>query len=109
RVYAGLANVAWSSEEVRSWKVDDSPERLRRILAPMIPGLEYVDLTPALKSESRRGVPTYLSDDTHWSAEGNRVVAETLHSAIEGRPLGGLMVEALGARTYWHHRKLRHP
>ncbi|HEX2055900.1 MAG TPA: hypothetical protein VHF07_05370, partial [Nitrospiraceae bacterium] len=50
RVYADLANVAWNSEEARSWRVDDAPERLRRILASMIPGLEYVDLTPALKS-----------------------------------------------------------
>ena len=89
RVYADLSNVALSTEEIRSWKLDDSPARLERFLTAMIPGLEYVDLTQALKSESRRGVPTYLSDDTHWSVEGHRVAAETLHLAIESPALGG--------------------
>lgn len=83
RVYAGLSNVTLTTDEIRSWKLDDSPTRLERILGAMIPGIEYVDLTPALQSESRRGVPTYLSDDTHWSVEGHRVVAGVLHLAIE--------------------------
>jgi hypothetical protein len=83
RVYADLSNVAPSTEQIRSWRLDDFPTRLERILAAMIPGVEYVDLTPALKAESRRGIPTYLSDDTHWSFEGHRVVAEVMHRAIE--------------------------
>jgi hypothetical protein len=87
RVYAGLSNVALTTDKIRSWRLDDSPARLERILAAMIPDLEYVDLTPALQSESRRGVPTYLSDDTHWSAEGHRVVAGALHLTIESRAL----------------------
>jgi SGNH hydrolase-like domain, acetyltransferase AlgX len=94
RVYAGLSNVALITEELRSWKLDDSPARLERILAAMISGLEYLDLTLALKSESRRGVPTYLSDDTHWSVEGHRVVAEALHLAIESPALGGPVQKA---------------
>ena len=88
RVYAGLSNVTLSTDEIRSWKLDDSPARLERILTAIIPGLQYVDLTPALRSESRRGMPTYLSDDTHWSAEGHRVVAGALHLAIESPALG---------------------
>jgi hypothetical protein len=88
RVYAGLSNVALTTDEIRSWKLDDAPARLERILAAMVPGLEYMDLTPVLQAESRRGVPTYLSDDTHWSAEGHRVVAQALHLAIESLALG---------------------
>lgn len=94
RVYADLSNVRFTTDEFRSWKLDDFPARLERALAAVIPGLEYVDLTPALRSESRRGVATYLSDDTHWSVEGHRVVAETLHSAIKSPSLGGLVQKA---------------
>jgi hypothetical protein len=94
RVYGNLNNVIFSTDEIRSWKLDDVPARLERALAAVIPGLEYVDLTPALQSESRRGVATYLSDDTHWSVEGHRVVAETLHCAIRSPSLGGLVQKA---------------
>jgi hypothetical protein len=87
RVYSDLGNVTLSTEQIRSWRLDDFPTRLERMLAAMIPDVEYMDLTPALKAESRQGIATYLSDDTHWSLEGHRVAAEVMHRAIESSVL----------------------
>lgn len=94
RVYSSLNNVALSTETLRTWKMDDFPARLERLLEEMIPSLEYVDLTSALKAESRRGIPTYLSDDTHWSFEGHRVAAEEMHRALQSIRLPKLLQKA---------------
>ncbi len=70
RVYHDLSNVRLSTDELRSWTVHDLPRLLRRLLADLSPDIEYIDLTPALKAESRKGIATYLPDDTHWTADG---------------------------------------
>ena len=82
RVYHDLSNVALSTEEVRSWTVDDLPARFERLLSELSPDIEYVDLTPALKAASRKGIATYLPDDTHWSANGHRVVANEFNRVL---------------------------
>jgi SGNH hydrolase-like domain, acetyltransferase AlgX len=82
RVYHDLSNVVLMTEDVRAWKVNDVSGRLKRTLMESVPGIEYVDLTEALKSATRMGVSTYLPDDTHWSEAGHRVVAEALHAVI---------------------------
>ena len=84
RVYHDLSNVRLSTDELRSWTVNDLPRLLRRLLAELSPDIEYVDLTPALKAASRNGIATYLSDDTHWTVEGHRVAAEAIHRALAG-------------------------
>ena len=63
--------------------LDEIPTHLQRLLEEADPHIEYVDLTPALKAASRAGIPTYLADDTHWTAEGNRVAADTIHRALQ--------------------------
>jgi acetyltransferase AlgX (SGNH hydrolase-like protein) len=82
RVYHDLGNVTFGSDAIRSWRVSDLPVELARRLIQLDLGIHYVDLTPALKTASRKGVATYLSDDTHWTNAGNRIVAEALHEAL---------------------------
>jgi hypothetical protein len=94
RVYSNLSNVMFGTEQIRSFKIDDFPTRLEAVLRAMMPEIEYVDLTPALRAESRGGIPTYLSDDTHWSFEGHRVVAEEMRRAVESAGLPGPIQKA---------------
>ena len=98
RVYHDLNNVTFDSDPIRSWKVSNLPVELARRLTELDPGIHYVDLTPALKTASRKGIATYLSDDTHWTDSGNRIVAEALHAA-----LGSVAPQAKS------HLEARHP
>lgn len=82
RVYHDLPNVSLLTDAVRQWRVSSMPDQLKQILVQLEPSTEFIDLTPALKSASQSGVPTYLPDDTHWTDEGHRVVAETIHQAL---------------------------
>ncbi len=82
RVYHDLSNVWLSSDAVRQWRVSNLSDQLQQLLVELEPSLEFVDLTPALKAASQNGVATYLADDTHWTDEGNRVAAETIHRAL---------------------------
>lgn len=83
RVYHDLPNLALSTAAIRQWHVSDLPGRLQRLLADADPRIEYVDLTPALKTAARSGIPTYLADDTHWTDEGNLVAADAIHRALQ--------------------------
>ena len=83
RVYHDLPNLALSTAAIRQWHVSDVPGRLQRLLADADPRIEYVDLTPALKTAARSGTPTYLADDTHWTDEGNLVAADAIHRALQ--------------------------
>ena len=82
RVYHDLSNVTLGSDAIRSWRVSNVPVELGRRLKDLNLGIQYVDLTAALKAASRRGIVTYLPDDTHWTDAGDRVVAEALHEAL---------------------------
>lgn len=82
RVYHDLGNVSLTTDAVRQWQVVDLPDHMRRLLMSLEPSIEYVDLTPALKAASQKGIATYLADDTHWTDDGNRVAAEAIHHAL---------------------------
>jgi hypothetical protein len=82
RVYHDLSNVTLGSEAIRSWRVSNVPSELAKRLTQLDLGIQYVDLTSALKAASRRGIVTYLPDDTHWTDAGNRIVAEALHQSL---------------------------
>lgn len=85
RVYHDLSNFESGTEELRSWRVDNVPSRLKQILTTFAADIEYLDLTPALKAESRKGIATYLPDDTHWTPAGHRVAAEAIDRALSAR------------------------
>lgn len=87
RVYHDLSNVSLPTEAVRQWGVSEVPDQMQQILMKLEPSIEYVDLTPALKAATANGVATYLSDDTHWTDEGNRVAAETIHRALSHKSI----------------------
>jgi len=82
RVYNGLSTLVEVSEEVKWWSVNDFPERLRTVVKSISPDFEYFDLTPTLRMEAAKGTSLYISNDTHWTAEGHKIVAEALHKAL---------------------------
>jgi PAS domain S-box-containing protein len=79
RVYYGLPNMVEVSDFVKGWIVNDLPERLGAIVAGISTDVEYLDLTPTFRAATAEGTSVFLADDTHWTAEGHRIVAEALH------------------------------
>ena len=51
--------------------------------------LTMIDLYPILLDEHNSGKKVYNSNEQHWTAEGNRIVAETLKEFILGSKLIG--------------------
>ena len=82
RVYQDIANFEKAGEDIKRWELNDLPDRLRKMISEISPDIGYLDLTPALKSAARKNRLVFLSDDTHWSSEGHRVVAEALAGAL---------------------------
>lgn len=85
RVYHDIATFTEASGDIRWWVVNDLPDRLRSMVSQISPDIDYLDLTPALKSAAKKGTLVFLSDDTHWTSEGHRVVAQALHGALTTR------------------------
>jgi PAS domain S-box-containing protein len=82
RVYQDIANFEKAGEDIKRWEPNDLPDRLRKMISEISPDIGYLDLTPALKSAARKHRLVFMSDDTHWSSEGHRVVAEALAGAL---------------------------
>lgn len=86
RVYHDIADFKAAGEDVPQWDLNDLPDRLRRMIFEISPDIEYLDLTPALKSAAKLNTLVFLPDDTHWSSEGHRVVAEALAEVLTVEP-----------------------
>lgn len=82
RVYEGLSNVVEVSEKAKRLVVNNLPEKLRTIVAGISPQIDYLDLTPIFRAKTEEGIPVFLSDDTHWTNEGHRIVAQALHKLL---------------------------
>ena len=82
RVYHDIADFKQAGENIPQWDLNDLPDRLRRMISEISPDIDYLDLTPALKSAAKHNTLVFLSDDTHWSNEGHRVVSEALAEAF---------------------------
>ncbi|HZS12497.1 MAG TPA: GDSL-type esterase/lipase family protein [Nitrospirales bacterium] len=85
RVYRDVGSFEESSSKLRSWTLNNLPERLERVVHDISPDIAYLDLTPALTDAARAGALVYLPDDTHWSSEGHDVVAATLSRVLAMR------------------------
>lgn len=83
RVYHDLIRCEPDSE-CADWVINDLPERFSRMLTGVSPAIGYLDLTPLLAAEARKGVLVYPLDDTHWSPEGTRVVAAAASESLAG-------------------------
>jgi hypothetical protein len=87
RVYEGLSNFVEASDAVKSWIVNNLPERLGRMVAEISRDIDYLDLTPIFKAKAEQGTPIFLPDDMHWAPEGHRIAAEALHHLLSSRSL----------------------
>lgn len=82
RVYHQITDFEGVGGGTTRWDVNDLPDRLRSIVQEISSDIDYVDLTPALRSAARNNTMVFLHDDTHWTSEGHRVVAEALAEAL---------------------------
>ncbi|MGC4054373.1 MAG: SGNH/GDSL hydrolase family protein [Paludibaculum sp.] len=82
RVHQGLENFEPLTAEMREWPLNELPNEVASMLKGLAPEIEFLDLTPPLREAAAQGVLTYLPDDTHWSAEGQRVAGEAIHDLL---------------------------
>lgn len=82
RVYHNISEFEDVEGGSTQWLLNDLPHRLHDIVADISPEIDYLDLTPALQSAARKNTLVFLPDDTHWTADGHRIVAETLAQAL---------------------------
>jgi len=45
-------------------------------------GIEFVDITPRFREESRRGEVLYFQQDGHWTSKGHRLCAQVLYEHL---------------------------
>ena len=69
--------------ECRNWTVNDLPERLRKAVVSISPDIGFLDLTPRLAEDAKRGALPYYPDDDHWSPEGHKVAAEAINDYLK--------------------------
>ena len=82
RVHRGLPNFEPSTPEMRQWPLNDLPEQVASMVRAISPKIDFVDLTFPLRAAAAAGVLTYLPDDTHWTAEGQRVAGQAIHRTV---------------------------
>jgi hypothetical protein len=82
RVYRDLPNLQEVTAEVRSYMLNDLPGEFSKMVKEVSSDIEYLDLTPIFRAEATKGTPIFLPNDTHWSPEGNQVVAQALHRLL---------------------------
>lgn len=82
RVHHGLKNFEPSTPEMRAWLPNDLPEEVASVLRAISPTVDFVDLTHSLRAAAAAGILTYLPDDTHWTAEGQRAAGQALHQQV---------------------------
>jgi PAS domain S-box-containing protein len=86
RVYHDIADFKEAGDDTAQWELNDLPDRFRRMISEISPDIGYLDLTSALKSAARNDTLVFLPDNTHWSAEGHRVVAKALATDLMIQP-----------------------
>jgi len=70
------------ASECRNWVVNDLPERMRKAITAIAPGIGYIDLTPNLVDAVKQGQLPYYPDDAHWSPEGHKIAADTINDYL---------------------------
>ena len=85
RVYRDSADFERIGGGMVQWDMNDLPDRIRKMVTDISPEIDYFDLTPALQEAVEKNILVFLSDDTHWTGEGHRVVAEMLAEVVNER------------------------
>ena len=74
--------------DLSGWEPDALPNELWRWADTA--GIEFVDLTPALRASVAQGHSPYLPDDRHWNETAQRIVTRALlpavHNQLRNRP-----------------------
>jgi hypothetical protein len=82
RVHHGLKNFEPATPEMRAWRPNDLPDEVALGIRAISQSIDFVDLTHSLRAAAAAGILTYLPDDTHWTAEGQRVAGQALHQQV---------------------------
>jgi hypothetical protein len=74
----------------RYWVINDLPKRIEAMVQKGLPEAEFLDLTPALNQEAKKGSLVYFGYDSHWSPAGHRVAAAAIADfLIRWEKIGG--------------------
>jgi hypothetical protein len=87
RIYDGLPSLLEVSDRVKPWRVNDVPQRLEAAVRKLAPAVEYLDLTSVFRLEASKGTEIFLENDTHWTPETHRIVAETLNRRLASQKI----------------------
>lgn len=82
RVYRDLLKFD-SEAQPRYWVLNDLPKMIKEMVHEDIPDGGFLDLTTPLVEQAKEKPLLYLESDSHWSAEGHRVVASAIANSLE--------------------------
>jgi len=68
--------------QARYWVVNDLPQIFRTIVHEDFPDGGYLDLTTVLSEQARQKPLLYFDNDTHWTAEGHRIIASAIANIV---------------------------
>ena len=88
RVHRDLPNFEPSTSEMRQWTLNDVPEQVASLVRAISPDIDFIDLTHPLRAAAGAGILTYLPDDTHWTAEGQRVAGLAIYGQVAASLMG---------------------
>jgi hypothetical protein len=77
RVYKDFTDFD-TEAQARYWVINDLPQKIKAMVHEDFPDRGFLDLTTALIEQAKQEPLLYFDYDTHWSAEGHRVVASAI-------------------------------
>jgi len=85
RVYRDVTEFDPHTQE-RYWVINDLPQKLEAMLFKDFPDGKFLDLTTPLVEQTKQKPLLYFAYDSHWSAEGHRVVASAIANVLRQWP-----------------------
>jgi hypothetical protein len=85
------------ASQCRNWGLNDLPQRLEKAVKAISSDVNYLDLTPALRTAVQQGVLPYHTDDDHWSPDGHRVAAEAISQFLMQTGFSSISARSLKA------------
>jgi hypothetical protein len=66
----------------RYWVINDLPQKIEAMAYKGLPDVAFLDLTTVFIEQVKQKSLLYFDDDTHWSAEGHRLVAKAIANVL---------------------------